>query len=88
MIASIELLLSYANRFYNRQFLTRQPVNTALLTKLEQLLTDYINGEAIQEKGVPTVRGMADQLDLSPAYLSDSLKKKRVKVPGSTSTTR
>ena len=35
MIAQIELLLSYANRFYKRQFITRKLVSNELLQKLE-----------------------------------------------------
>ena len=75
IIAHIDLLLSYANRFYNRQFITRKHANTALLTKLEALLSSYINGESIKENGLPTVRYIAQQLNLAPAYLSDLLKK-------------
>lgn len=75
VVAHIDLLLHYANRFYNRQFITRKPAHTALLTKLETLLSDYVNGDAIRENGLPTVRYVAEHLNLSPAYLSDLLKK-------------
>lgn len=36
IISQIELLLNYANRFYDRQFLTRKAVNNDLLVRLEQ----------------------------------------------------
>lgn len=41
MVSHLELLLNYANRFYNRQFITRKTANSDLLAKLEDLLTEY-----------------------------------------------
>ena len=38
-------------------------------------MVDYVGGTALQERGLPTVRHIAEQLHLSPAYLSDLLKK-------------
>ena len=38
IIAQIELLLNYSNRFYNRQFITRKKASNDLLVKLEDLL--------------------------------------------------
>jgi AraC-like DNA-binding protein len=70
MIAQIELLLTYANRFYKRQFLTRKPVNHEVLEKLEKLLDDYFDNET----GIPTVQWLAEQVNLSPGYLSDMLR--------------
>lgn len=75
LIAHLDLLLSYVNRFYNRQFITRKPVSDDLLTRLEAVLSAYVNGEEIREQGLPTVRSVADQLNMSPNYLSDTLKK-------------
>ncbi|WP_460638936.1 helix-turn-helix domain-containing protein [Larkinella harenae] len=74
IVAQIEVLLNYCNRFYNRQFLTRRVVHHDLLTRVETLLTDYFNSDKISELGLPTVTYLADQLNLSPKYLSDMLR--------------
>ena len=74
MISYIDLLLTYSNRFYNRQFITRKSASHDLLTQLETLLTDYFNGDKVQEMGLPTVQYVSDQLHLSPNYLSDLLR--------------
>ena len=75
MVSHIELLLNYANRFYNRQFITRKNVNHDFLMKIETLLSVYINGGQIKEQGLPTVRYLSEQLHMSPNYLGDLLKK-------------
>ncbi|RYZ27600.1 MAG: AraC family transcriptional regulator [Chitinophagaceae bacterium] len=74
IVSHIELLLTYANRFYNRQFLTRKAVNNDLLERLEQILDDYFTAAATQTKGLPTVQAIAHEVNLSPSYLSDLLR--------------
>jgi AraC family transcriptional regulator, transcriptional activator of pobA len=74
IIAQIELLLSYAKRFYKRQFLTRQSANSDLLQQLEELLNTYFEEDKPVAQGVPTVQYLADQLHYSPNYLSDMLR--------------
>jgi AraC-like DNA-binding protein len=74
VVSQIELLLNYSNRFYKRQFITRKAVNNDLLAKLETLLDDYFNNETALMKGLPTVQYLADQLHVSPRYLSDMLR--------------
>jgi AraC-like DNA-binding protein len=74
IISQIELLLNYANRFYKRQFITRKSVNSTLLQKLEEILDDYFNNEKSLLQGLPTVLFLAEQLNLSPGYLSDMLR--------------
>lgn len=73
IISHIELLLNYADRFYNRQFITRKQANNELLVKLEHIFEDYFKNDKIQ-KEVPTVQYLAEQLHLSPGYLSDMLR--------------
>lgn len=73
VISQIELLLTYSNRFYNRQFITRKSVNIDLLTKIEDFLADYFDKEK-GIKGLPTVEYLASQLNLTPRYLSDMLR--------------
>ncbi|RYU93841.1 helix-turn-helix domain-containing protein [Emticicia agri] len=74
ILSHLSLLLNYANRFYNRQFITRRHVSHDLLIKLEEILDDYFNGGQIEEQGLPTVKFISDQLHLSPNYLSDLLR--------------
>jgi len=74
VVTQIELLLHYSNRFYKRQFITRKAVNNDLLAKLDILLTDYFNNNAALQEGIPTVQYIAQQLQVSPRYLSDMLR--------------
>ncbi|MBE9584001.1 helix-turn-helix transcriptional regulator [Mucilaginibacter sp. JRF] len=74
VIAQIELLLNYANRFYKRQFITRKPLNNDLLQKLEDLLNNHFDNENALSRGIPTVAYLAEQLNLTPSYLSDMLR--------------
>ncbi|RDC62752.1 helix-turn-helix domain-containing protein [Adhaeribacter pallidiroseus] len=74
MISHIELLLNYANRFYNRQFITRKNANTDLLVKLEDLLNEYFEKNRSLVFGLPTVQYISEQLNVSPNYLSDVLR--------------
>jgi AraC family transcriptional regulator, transcriptional activator of pobA len=71
ILAHIDSLLKYANRFYERQFLTRKNHNSSLLEKFEQLADDYYNSDA---QGLLTVQYIAQQMNLSPNYLSDLLR--------------
>jgi AraC-like DNA-binding protein len=73
--SNIELLLNYCNRYYDRQFITRKKANTDLLVRFENSLYNYFNSGDLQEKGLPSVKSFAEQLFLSPNYLSDLLKK-------------
>lgn len=74
LIAHIELLLSYAKRFYKRQFCTRQVATSELLQQLESLLHHYFAGEQPITHGLPTVQYLAGHLHYSPNYLSDMLR--------------
>ncbi|MFD2741798.1 MULTISPECIES: helix-turn-helix domain-containing protein [Sphingobacterium] len=74
VISQIELLLTYAQRFYNRQFLTRKPVHHTLVDRLNSILNEYFDQPDLAEKGLPTVSLLADALHMTPNYLSDLLK--------------
>ena len=74
IISQAELLLTYADRFYQRQFITRKIASHQLLDRLEDFLNNYFAGDAIASKGLPTVQSVADALALSPNYLSALLK--------------
>lgn len=74
IVSQIELLLNYSNRFYKRQFITRKAASNDLLAALENILSDYFNNETGLTKGLPTVQYLAEQLNVSPHYLSDMLR--------------
>lgn len=74
IIAQIELLLNYAERYYQRQFLTRQINNHEILGRLENLLDTYFNNEEAIDKGIPSVQFVAQNLHVSTSYLSSLLK--------------
>jgi AraC family transcriptional activator of pobA len=74
IIAQIELLFNYADRFYHRQFITRKITNHQVLNRLEDVLTTYFNSDTLIKQGLPTVTYIADALNVSPGYLSGLLK--------------
>lgn len=74
IIAQLELLFTYAQRFYERQFITRKITNSKILERLETVLSDYFNDENLLLKGLPTVQYIANTLNLSTKYLGSLLK--------------
>ena len=74
IIAQLESLLNYAERFYNRQFITREKANHTLLDRLEKALNDYFSSGQPAANGLPTVKDIAAQLHVSPKYLSSLLR--------------
>jgi AraC family transcriptional activator of pobA len=74
VIAQLELLLSYVNRFYKRQFITRKVMNNDIIQKVEVILDNYINDQDTLQRGIPTVQYLSEQLGISPGYLSDVLR--------------
>ncbi|MEZ0541079.1 helix-turn-helix domain-containing protein [Fibrella sp. Tmos10] len=74
IISQLGSLLNYADRFYHRQFITREKANHQVLDRLETLLHEWFNSPDLAERGLPTVRYVADYLHLSPKYLSNLLR--------------
>lgn len=75
ILAQVEVLLHYANRFYNRQFITRKTINTELLTKLNAVLDEYFKDEVLMKSGLPSVKLISEKMNISSNYLSDLLRK-------------
>jgi AraC-like DNA-binding protein len=75
IVSNIELLLNYCSRYYDRQFITRSVPNKDILVRFEQVVQRYLGAANLRDGGLPTVKYCADQLFLSPNYLSDLLKK-------------
>ncbi|MCK0192368.1 helix-turn-helix transcriptional regulator [Arenibacter sp. F20364] len=74
IISQIETLLNYAERFYQRQFITRKIASHKILDRLEAILVAYFNSDHLITKGLPTVQYVAEALNVSPNYLSGLLK--------------
>lgn len=75
LIAYIELVLNFCQRFYNRQFTTRKLENSDILMKFDNLLNDYYEKNIQLTLGLPTVQYCADILCMSPNYFGDVIKK-------------
>jgi len=74
IIAQLALLLTYSERFYQRQFTTRKITNHTILTQFEELLSAYYSKGNLIENAIPTVQYFANELNLSANYLSRLLK--------------
>lgn len=74
IISQIETLLAYSERFYQRQFITRKKVNHQILNKFEEFLDSWFTDDKPLKKGLPTVNLVANELNVSPHYLSDLLR--------------
>lgn len=73
IISHVEVFLDYCLRFYERQFFTREVINTTVVEKFSNLLDGYITDE-IRDKGLPTVSYFADRLNLSAGYFGELVK--------------
>jgi AraC-like DNA-binding protein len=75
IVSTLELLLNYCNRYYDRQFITRTETNKDIIGEFESLLNAYFQSADLLGLGFPSVKYFAKELLLSPNYLSDLLKK-------------
>lgn len=74
IISQIESLLNYSDRFYHRQFITREKSNHEILDRLEKIFIDYFESDDLISNGLPTVQNIAHKLNVSPKYLSALMK--------------
>lgn len=75
ILSAIELFLNYCQRFYDRQFITRDTVNRNVVEQFESALISYIRSGKAQKYGIPSVANFANEQNLSPNYFGDLVKK-------------
>ena len=74
IVAQIELLLNYCERFYQRQFITRKISSHQILSQVDETLNKYFDTQNLLNKGLPSVQQIACEINVSPNYLSSLLK--------------
>jgi AraC family transcriptional activator of pobA len=74
ILANVDTLLKYAQRFYKRQFLNRTELSGTTVTKFIREMDKYVAAGLLSVKGLPSVNYMAERLNISPGYLTDVLK--------------
>ena len=70
----IELLLDFCSRFYERQFITRENKNKAIIARFSHLLDDYLMSGRLEAGAIPEASCFAPRLNLSEAYFADLLR--------------
>ena len=75
IVDAIRMLLDYCMRYYDRQFITRERVNSDILTRFERHLNDYFSNGHPERNGLPSVAYFADKAFLSPSYFGDLIKR-------------
>ncbi|MCL2511750.1 MAG: helix-turn-helix transcriptional regulator [Bacteroidales bacterium] len=71
IVSQLEVLLNYSERFYTRQFITRNSVESDILTRFQSILQKYFDSE--KEKLI-TANEIAAELAISTNYLYDLLR--------------
>lgn len=74
-IQNLELLLHYCQRFCERQHISREVSNKDLVARFTALLHAFFQAQQPMNHGLVQVSYFAEQLHLSPNYLSDLLKR-------------
>lgn len=75
LVAYLNLLMMYSERFYNRQFVTRKLEYSDLLTKFQEFLCSWYSEKRQYNEGIPTVQKCAEAMCMSPNYFSDLIKR-------------
>ena len=81
IVSSLELLLNYCLRFYERQFNTRTNQSNVVIAQFEKELKKYFKTEQHLESGLPSIEYFAKITHLSQHYFSDLIKKETGRNP-------
>ena len=74
ILSYISTLLNLTERFYDRQFDTRKKLGNQLSDNFFSLLKTYYSESTTNEIQQPTVQYFANKLNVTPNYLSDTIK--------------
>jgi len=74
LVSHLSMILRYAERYYQRQFITRNENEPHFLATFEAVMQHLCSLERLEEKGIPSVKEAAGHMHLSPNYLSDALR--------------
>ena len=70
----IVLILDYCNRFYHRQYEEMTAAGSDILSRFQQVLSDYYARGMQRTNGLPSVKHCAGELCLSPGYFGDIIR--------------
>lgn len=74
ILANLDTMLKYAQRFYKRQFINRSELSGKTVSKFLEEMDKYVSSGFLTIKGLPSVQYMAEKLAISSGYLTDVLK--------------
>ena len=74
ILANVDTMLKYAQRFYKRQFINRSEISGKTVSKFISEMDNYVSKGFLTSKGLPSVQYMAEKLNISAGYLTDVLK--------------
>ncbi len=81
MVHNVSLILDYLLRAYERQYQGSshhsgdQRIDNQIVTRLEEILSEYITSGQGRKSGLPSVAYCAEQFSLTPNYFGDLIKR-------------
>ncbi len=81
IVSSLELLLNYILRFYERQFNTRTSTSSNVVGQFKSELKKYFTDKKALENGLPLIEYFSNKANLSQHYFSDLIKKETGRTP-------
>ncbi len=74
ILANVDTMLKYSQRYYKRQFINRAEISGKTVTRFNDEINKYVASGMLGTKGLPSVQEMAERLHISAGYLTDVLK--------------
>lgn len=71
ILSLLNVILTYSELYYERQFKDRNPQQASIVSKVKALLQHHYNDFSKPVQNVPSVSSIANELHLSPNYLTD-----------------